>query len=171
MEVLLFLARRLAIAAVLLVALTFITFVIFFKVPSEPAAFLVDPKTATQAQIKAARHVLGADRPVHVQFAKYVWRLAHADFGRSWRTYYVSQLRKQVATTHADGAFLDSTSVPNGFGADTFTPKLPTYDPPWELGWTKRIERNTNTSRAWSARRRLREASRTRRLSRNDRPE
>ena len=90
MEVLLFLARRLAIAAVLLVALTFITFVIFFKVPSEPAAFLVDPKTATQAQIKAARHVLGADRPVHVQFAKYVWRLAHADFGRSWRTYYVT---------------------------------------------------------------------------------
>src|SRR5256714_13002529 len=90
MEVLLFLARRLAAAAVLLVALTFITFVVFFKVPSEPAAFLVDPKTATQAQIKAARHVLGADRPVHVQFAKYVWRLAHADFGRSWRTYYVT---------------------------------------------------------------------------------
>jgi hypothetical protein len=58
-----------------------------------------------------------------------------------WRAYYVTQLRKQVATTHADGAFLDSTSVPNAFGADTFTPKLPAYDPPWELGWTKRIER------------------------------
>src|SRR5207247_2461132 len=63
--------------------------VIFFKIPSEPASFLVDPKVATQAQIKAARHTLGADRPVHVQFAKYVWRVAHGDFGRSWRTYYV----------------------------------------------------------------------------------
>ena len=90
MAVLLFVARRLAISAVLLVALTFITFVVFFKIPSEPAQFLVDTKTATPAQIKAARHALGADRPVHVQFAKYVWRLAHGDFGRSWRTYVLT---------------------------------------------------------------------------------
>jgi peptide/nickel transport system permease protein len=89
MEVLLFLARRLAIAACLLFLLMVITFVIFFKIPSQPASFLVDMKIATPAQIKAARHTLGADRPVHVQFAKYVWRLAHGDFGRSWRTYYV----------------------------------------------------------------------------------
>jgi hypothetical protein len=68
------------------------------------------------------------------------WYLMNPD-DRSWRAYYVAQLRKQVATTHADGAFLDSTSVPNAFGADTFTPKLPPIDVPWELGWTKRIER------------------------------
>ncbi|HJQ75526.1 MAG TPA: ABC transporter permease [Gaiellaceae bacterium] len=98
MDVLLFLARRLAIAAVLLVVLTFVTFVIFFQIPSEPAQFLVDTKTATQAQIKEARHILGADRPVHVQFAKYVWRLAHADFGRSWRTYYVTPEGAVVGT-------------------------------------------------------------------------
>ena len=90
MDVLLFLARRVAIAVVLLFLLTLITFVIFFKIPSEPASFLVDPKVATPAQIQAARHTLGADRPVHVQFAKYVWRLAHGDFGRSWRMYYYS---------------------------------------------------------------------------------
>ena len=91
MDVLLFLARRLAIAIVLLFCLTLITFVIFFKIPSEPAQFLVDTKIATRAQIKAARHALGADRPLHVQFAKYVWRLAHGDFGRAWHTYYVSE--------------------------------------------------------------------------------
>jgi peptide/nickel transport system permease protein len=90
MDVLLFLARRVLISIVLLVVLTFVTFVIFFKVPSEPAAFLVDPKLATPAQIKQARHILGADRPVHVQFVKYVWRVAHADFGHSWRTYYLT---------------------------------------------------------------------------------
>jgi len=73
-------------------------------------------------------------------FQSWGWYLMNTD-DPSWRAYYVAQLRKQVATTHADGAFLDSTSVPNGFGADTFTPKLPAYDPPWELGWTKRIER------------------------------
>jgi peptide/nickel transport system permease protein len=89
MDVLLFLARRVAIALVLLFLLTLITFVIFFRIPSEPAQFLVDTKIATRAQIQAARHTLGADRPLHVQFAKYVWRLAHGDFGRSWRTYYI----------------------------------------------------------------------------------
>ena len=68
------------------------------------------------------------------------WYLMNTD-DASWRAYYVAQLRRQVATTHADGAFLDSTSVPNGFGADTFTPPLPPIDVPWELGWTKRIER------------------------------
>jgi hypothetical protein len=68
------------------------------------------------------------------------WYLMNTD-DASWRAYYVAQLRKQVATTRADGAFLDSTSVPNTFGPDTFTPRLPPIDVPWELGWTKRIER------------------------------
>jgi hypothetical protein len=68
------------------------------------------------------------------------WYLMNPD-DASWRAYYIAQLRKQVATTRADGAFLDSMSVPNAFGANTFTPKLPAIDVPWELGWTKRIER------------------------------
>jgi peptide/nickel transport system permease protein len=85
-----YLLRRLAIAVLLLFVLTLITFVVFFKIPNEPAQFLVDVKTATPQQIAQARHVLGVDRPVHVQFAKYVWRLAHADFGRSWKTYSIT---------------------------------------------------------------------------------
>lgn len=68
------------------------------------------------------------------------WYLMNPD-DPSWRAYYVSQLRRQVATTHADGVFMDSTSVPNDFGADTFTPELPAYDPPWELSWSRKIER------------------------------
>jgi hypothetical protein len=59
----------------------------------------------------------------------------------SWRRYWVAQVRKQVATTHADGVFMDSTSVPNDFGPDTYTPKLPAYDPPWETMWSGKIER------------------------------
>lgn len=41
----------------------------------------------------------------------------------------------------ADGVFMDSTSVPNDFGATTYTPPLPAYDPPWELQWSHKIER------------------------------
>jgi Hypothetical glycosyl hydrolase family 15 len=73
-------------------------------------------------------------------FQSWGWYLMNPD-DASWRRYYLAQLRAQVATTHADGVFMDSTSVPNGFGADTFTPKLPAYDPPWEHVWEGKIER------------------------------
>lgn len=68
------------------------------------------------------------------------WYLMNPD-NPSWRAYWVAQVRKQVATTHADGVFMDSTSVPNDFGASTYTPPLPAYDPPWELQWSREIER------------------------------
>jgi putative glycosyl hydrolase-like family 15 (GHL15) protein len=68
------------------------------------------------------------------------WYLMNPD-DRSWRAYWVAQVRRQVATTHADGVFMDSTSVPNDFGASTYTPPLPAYDPSWELAWSHRIER------------------------------
>jgi hypothetical protein len=68
------------------------------------------------------------------------WYLMNPD-DASWRTYWVAQVRKEVATTHADGVFMDSTSVPNDFGATTYTPPLPAYDPPWELTWSGKIER------------------------------
>ena len=40
------------------------------------------------------------------------WYVMNTD-DASWRAYYLARLRQQVASTHADGAFLDSASVPN----------------------------------------------------------
>lgn len=68
------------------------------------------------------------------------WYLMNPD-DPSWRAYWVAQVQRQVATTHADGVFMDSTSVPNDFGASTYSPRLPAYDPPWELKWSRKIER------------------------------
>jgi Hypothetical glycosyl hydrolase family 15 len=68
------------------------------------------------------------------------WYLMDPD-NASWRAYWAAQVRRQVATTHADGVFMDSTSVPNDFGATTYTPQLPAYDPPWEEQWSRMIER------------------------------
>ena len=78
--------RRLGIAIVLLWLLATITFVIYMKVPQDPAGFLVDIQHASPAQIAQAHHVLGTDRPEIVQYAKYLDRLAHGDFGVSWAT-------------------------------------------------------------------------------------
>jgi hypothetical protein len=68
------------------------------------------------------------------------WYVMNTD-DASWRAYYLAQLRKQVATTHADGAFLDSASVPNEFGGSSFTPPLPGYAPAFEHAWTLKLDR------------------------------
>lgn len=82
-----FLMRRLLIAAILLLALTTVTFVIFQAIPADPARNLLPPPPAqvTNEEIQAARHALGVDKPLHVQYAKFVWRLVHGDFGLSWQ--------------------------------------------------------------------------------------
>lgn len=81
-----YVVRRLLVALVLVWLLSVITFFMFFKIPADPAGFLVDMQKATPDQIAKAHHALGVDRPVYVQYGKYVWRAVHGDFGFSWAT-------------------------------------------------------------------------------------
>src|SRR5437764_5151546 len=81
-----YILRRIAVAFVLLWILSVITFVIYLKVPADPAGFLVDMQHASPAQIAKAHHILGTDRPALVQYEKYMERLLHGDFGVSWPT-------------------------------------------------------------------------------------
>jgi peptide/nickel transport system permease protein len=78
--------RRLAIAVVLIWILSVVTFVIYLKVPADPAGFLVDVQHSSPAQIAQAHHILGTDKPAVEQYGRYVWRLLHGDFGISWPT-------------------------------------------------------------------------------------
>ena len=78
--------RRLAVAAVLVWLLSVITFAMYFKIPADPAGFLVDIQHSSPDQVAKARHALGVDRPVYVQYGKYVERALHGDLGISWQT-------------------------------------------------------------------------------------
>jgi peptide/nickel transport system permease protein len=86
--VLRFAARRAISGAVLVGALTFLTFLVFNAIPTNPACLVVacGPHTTTNdATIRAADHRLGIDRSVVVQYGKFVWRLVrHGSFGTSW---------------------------------------------------------------------------------------
>jgi Hypothetical glycosyl hydrolase family 15 len=68
------------------------------------------------------------------------WYLTNPD-DASWRSYYIGQLRRQIRSTGADGAFLDSASIPNEFGGSTFSPRLADYDPAFESEWRQKLER------------------------------
>jgi peptide/nickel transport system permease protein len=73
--------RRMLVSVVLLWLLTIVTFAIYFTIPSEPATFVLDPQHSTRAMIARAHHRLGVDRPITTQYAKFVSRAVHGDFG------------------------------------------------------------------------------------------
>jgi peptide/nickel transport system permease protein len=85
-----YIVRRVLSGLVMLFAVTLMTFAVFRLVPFTAACIIVPcgPGTTTNdAQIRAAEHKLGTDRPAPVQYAKFVWGIfGHGTFGRSWRT-------------------------------------------------------------------------------------
>ena len=69
-----YLIRRILWAAVLFFVVTLVTYVIFFLVPNDLAS-KVAGQGSSQAQRARAIHYLGLDRPVYVQYGKFMWRL------------------------------------------------------------------------------------------------
>jgi peptide/nickel transport system permease protein len=86
-----YIIRRLLSGLVMLFATTLVTFAVFRLIPLDPVCIVLPCGSGahiTDAQIKAAKHKLGVDRPAPVQYAKFVWGIfRHGTFGRSWRTH------------------------------------------------------------------------------------
>jgi peptide/nickel transport system permease protein len=80
-----FLVRRLALAALVVVGVVVLTFVIARVVPGDPASTWAGPR-ARPEQVEAARRELGLDRPLPVQIVKYLGGVATGDWGLSLRT-------------------------------------------------------------------------------------
>ena len=81
-----YIIRRILWAFVLFIAVTIVTFIIFFVIPANPAA-LIAGKAPRPIDIQRAAHFIGTDRPVYIQYAKFVWRLVgHQSLGRSFAT-------------------------------------------------------------------------------------
>jgi len=77
--------QRLTSSLVVLFGVTVLTFVVAFVIPSDPARTVAGPKADPQT-LAVIRRDLGLDRPLPAQYAQYVWRLLHGDFGRSYLT-------------------------------------------------------------------------------------
>lgn len=77
-----------------------ITFFLTRVIPSNPAAQWVGPR-ATQAQIDLATVELGLDRPLHVQFQRYIANLLKGDLGYSLKTKQpvVNELKTYIPPT------------------------------------------------------------------------
>ena len=80
--------RRLVAAAVQLLIITFVAYVLFFLIAdltgANPAQ-RVAGKGASPARVRQIAHIMGTDRPWYAQYAHFVWQLAHANLGYSFQ--------------------------------------------------------------------------------------
>jgi len=113
-----FLIRRILWAAVLFVAVTLVTYIIFFIIPANPAR-LACGQRATQLCIDQATERLGLDEPVYVQYGIFLKRLVlgpmpwvdpplRESLGRSFAN------RQEVAETVARAAPVTASLVFGG---------------------------------------------------------
>ncbi|PZM14745.1 ABC transporter permease [Rhizobium tubonense] len=75
--------RRFVQAALILLGVAAITFLLLYALPADPAV-LIAGRSATPATVAAIRHELGLDQPLILQFFHYVGGILHGDLGRSY---------------------------------------------------------------------------------------
>ena len=81
-----YILRRLLWVIVLLFAVSFVTFVIFYLLPSADPAVLRAGRQANPELVASIRHQLGLDQPWYVQYGRYMKNLIfHFDFGFSYQ--------------------------------------------------------------------------------------
>ncbi len=79
-----YIARRLAQAAVIVVIVATITFVLIHLAPGDPFSAVMDNPNVSEKVRATLRAQYGLDRPVPEQFVKYVNSLAHGELGWSF---------------------------------------------------------------------------------------
>ncbi|MBB3390737.1 peptide/nickel transport system permease protein [Rhizobium sp. BK275] len=75
--------RRLVQAALILLGVAAITFVLLYALPADPARMIAG-RSATAQTVANIRHELGLDEPLLVQFGTYLANLVHGNLGRSY---------------------------------------------------------------------------------------
>lgn len=77
--------KRILIMPLIVLATTFIIFMLLNVDPVDPALQML-PSTYTQEQVDALHAELGLDKPVIIQYVNWLWNALHGDFGISYAT-------------------------------------------------------------------------------------
>jgi peptide/nickel transport system permease protein len=80
-----YLIRRLFTLAITLIGIMVMTFFISLVVPLDPLAAIAGPQ-APQETVERLRKLYGFDKPLYIQFGRYVTRLSQGDLGTSFQT-------------------------------------------------------------------------------------
>lgn len=77
-----YIAKRLIQGLVVLLGVSMICFVIF-RYMGDPVLTMAG-KYATFQEREEVRHALGLDKPIYVQYTRFIWNAAHGNFGKSY---------------------------------------------------------------------------------------
>lgn len=113
-----YIRRRLALAVPTILLTSVVVFLMLFLIPGDPASIYVGEQTATPERLADIRRVMGLDRPLHVQYADFVWRALHGDLGRSLQTSrpVVDEILTRLPSTVVLAAAAMLLAVVLGFG-------------------------------------------------------
>ncbi|RWR26198.1 ABC transporter permease [Sinirhodobacter populi] len=78
-----YLARRLIQSVLILLGVSFITFLLLYVLPADPVRQIAG-RAATAQTVENIRQQLGLDQPFIVQYGRYLGNLLHGDLGRSY---------------------------------------------------------------------------------------
>lgn len=78
-----YLARRIVQAVLILLGVTFVTFILLYLLPADPARQIAG-RSATAATVQSIRQQLGLDLPLWQQYLRYLGNLVQGDMGRSY---------------------------------------------------------------------------------------
>jgi peptide/nickel transport system permease protein len=78
-----YVARRLAAAVLILLGVSFVTFLLIYILPADPARQIAG-RAATPDTVASIRAQLGLDQPFLVQYGRYLGGLVQGDLGRSY---------------------------------------------------------------------------------------
>ena len=78
-----FLLKRVAYAFLILIGITFITFILTYIIPADPVRMLAG-RSATPETVESIRQQLGLDKPLIIQYLNYLYNLLQGDLGRSY---------------------------------------------------------------------------------------
>jgi peptide/nickel transport system permease protein len=81
-----YLAQRLLALAPVLFVISALVFGLMHLIPGDPAQVLLGFENTDPAQLAAVRRDLGLDRPIYVQYGRWVGRVVSGDLGTSVRT-------------------------------------------------------------------------------------
>ena len=79
-----YLVKRFGYSVFILLGVTLITFCLSFLIPADPVRMIAG-RNATKETVESIRKELGIDRPLPVQYVRYLNRLVHGDLGRSYK--------------------------------------------------------------------------------------
>lgn len=78
-----YLLRRLLVSLLILLGVSFITFVLLYVLPADPVRQIAG-RSATAATVENIRRELGLDQPFLIQYGRYLAGLVQGDLGRSY---------------------------------------------------------------------------------------